>query len=281
MHGGEVVYQPGEVLGPRILKDYELVTIIEGSVNYESGGECSPVKPGCFILGQPGFSETYHWDPQQHTRHAFFHFGIERVSADWPDPDHWPRVRNAANPLCTNLFRHILQHMYEHNDGSIVRPTPADCRLVEVLMDALFETPHAEITSFERERPEPVRRALMHIRRLAEEDPHHPLTLTELADQANITEKHLCRLFAKWVGHSPIQTYSLVKLEASLPLLTRTNLSIKEVAQRCGFENPLYFSRLFSRHFNDSPRGFRAQLQKGTVPPRKILPTDLTPRIRW
>ncbi len=281
LHGGEVVYQPGESLGPRNLIDFELVYIIEGTISYESDSESYTVAPGGFILGRPGFIETYRWDPQHHTRHAFFHFGIDSVPSDWPDPDRWPRVRNAANPLCANLFRHVLQHMYEHNDWPIVRPTPADCRLVEVLMDALLETPHTETVSFERERPEPVRRALVHIRRLAEEDPHYPLSLHELAEQANVTEKHLCRLFAKWVGHSPMQTYTLLKLESALPLLTRTNLSIKEVAQRSGFENPLYFSRMFSKTFSCSPSGFRTQLQKGLVRHKNVLPVDIFPRTRW
>lgn len=281
LHGGEVVYQPGESLGPRNLQDFELVYIIEGTVCYESDGTSYTVAPGGFILGQPGYTETYHWDPQNHTRHAFFHFSIDRYPADWPNPDHWPRIRNATNPLCTSLFRHILQHIYEHNDGPIARPSPADCRLVEVLIDAFIETPHTETASFERNRPEPVRRALMYIHQLAEEDPHHSLTLKELAGQANVTEKHLCRLFAKWMGHSPMQTHTLLKLESTLPLLTRTNLNVKEVAQRCGFENPLYFSRIFSKTYGCSPSTFRTQLKKGLIRPVNILPVDIFPRIRW
>jgi len=136
LHGGEVVYQPGDSLGPRVLYDFELVYIIEGTVIYESDGQSYTVEPGGFILGRPGFKETYHWDAKHRTRHAFFHFYIEGIPTDWPDSDDWSRVWSKPASLCTRLFRHILQHIYEHGGGPDVRPSLMDCRLVSVLLDA-------------------------------------------------------------------------------------------------------------------------------------------------
>jgi AraC family transcriptional regulator len=281
LHGGEVVYQPGDSLGPRELNDFELVYIIEGTVTYETDGESYTVEPGGFILGRPGTSETYRWDVEKCTRHAFFHFDIESMPSDWPDPAAWPRARNKAAPLCVRLLRHISQHLFEHGAGFNARPLAVDCRLMAVLLDALIEDPHAETGSFERDRPEPVRRALMHIRRITEEDPHYPLSLAELASEAHVTEKHLCRLFVKWVGHSPMQTYTLLRLESAMLLLARTNLSVQEVALRSGFKNALYFSRLFSKAYGLSPRAFRGELKAGSTRLRMLLPVDLVPRIRW
>ena len=223
----------------------------------------------------------YRWDPAHCTRHAYIHFNVERYPSDWPDPADWPRIRDRVTPLCLRLFRHILQHMYEHGAGNDVRPSPADCRLVAVLIDTLIEGQIDDMGSFERDRPEPVRRALMHIRRVAEEDPHYLLTLSDLAAEANVTGKHLCRLFAKWVGHSPMQTYTLLRLESAVALLARTNLIVKEIAQRSGFENALYFSHLFSKTYGQSPSAFRESLKAGAVRPRPLLPVDLLPRIRW
>jgi AraC family transcriptional regulator len=281
LHGGEVVYQPGDSLEPRVLRDYELVYIIEGTVVYEADGQSHAVEPGGFILGRPGTTETYRWDVSACTRHSFFHFYIECIPSDWPDPADWPRVRSKAAPLSITLLRRILRNMYESGALCNFSPSLADCRMVAVLLDALIEVPHAETGSFERERPEPVRRALLQLHRLTEENPHYPLTLNELASEAHVTEKHLCRLFAKWVGHSPMQTYTLLRLESAMLLLARTNLSVKEVAQRSGFENALYFSRLFSKAYGLSPRAFRGELKMGTAVPRSLLPVDLVPRIRW
>jgi len=281
LHGGEVVYQPGDRLGPRTLQDFELVYMIEGHAAYECDGTSYSVEPGMFILARPGFSEIYRWDTEHPTRHAYFHFGLHCIPADWPDPKGWPCVFNDPDPLCAGLFRHVLQHVYEHDDWPAVNPAPSDSRLVAALIGTLIEKPHIRSASFERERPEPVRRALMHIHRLAEKDPHTALTLAELAGQANVTEKHLCRLFAKWVGHSPMQTYTLLKLDFSLSLLARTNLDVKEISQRSGFADPLYFSRIFSRAYGRSPTALRSAIAKECFRPCNLLPVDLFPRIRW
>lgn len=282
LHGGEVVTRPGETLGPRTLMDYELVYIIEGQVVYLSDDVTYVVPPGGFIFGRPGFRETYRWDPQIPTRHAFFHFGINRYPSDWPDLPEWPRVRTSLNSVCASLFRHILQHIYRHTDWPDVRPGLSECRLVEVLIDALIENDRTENLSFDRERPEAVRRALVLMRKMVEEDPMCSLTLTDLAKQAGVTEKHLCRLFARSTGHSPVQTLTLLKLQSSRPLLMRTNLSIKEIAERCGFENPLYFSRCFSKTYSCSSSSYREQLRSGkTIALPNLLPVDLATRARW
>lgn len=281
LHGGEVVYQPGDSLGPRVLHDFEIVYIVEGEVVYESDGQRYEIGPGGFVLGRPGFREMYHWDPANRTRHTFMHFGIACCPGDWPDPEDWPRVQQRPASLCAPLFQRILQRIVEHGASLYTRPEPKDCRLVASLIDALLEPSFTEGFSLERDRPEPVRRALMHIRRVVEANPHHSLSLAELAAEAHVTEKYLCRLFAKWVGFPPVQTYTLLRLESAMLLLARTNLSVKEVAQRCGFDNALYFSRLFSRTCGLSPTAFRKELVQGRVGPRTFLPSDLFPRVHF
>ncbi len=282
LHGGEMIGPPGGVLGPRVLSDFELVYVIDGEITYSSGGTTYTVPSGGCILGRPGTHETYQWDPQIPTRHAYFHFGIECYPSDWPPPEEWPRICASLSSVCVNLFRHILQHIYEHDNWPMIRPEPTDCRLVEGLMDIFIEDKHTEMASFDRERPEPVQRALVLMRRVVEENPLHALSLAEVAAHAHVTEKHLCRLFTRSLGHSPMQTLTLLKLQSSRSLLMRTNLRIKEVAVRCGFENPFYFSRRFSQAFGCSPTAFRDQLCSGKpFPVKNALPLDLTPRARW
>ena len=54
-----------------------------------------------------------------------------------------------------------------------------------------------------------------------------------------------------------------------------------DIARRCGFDDPLYFSRCFSAAYGLSPRSMRERMQKGIPPPASPLPADLMPRLHW
>ena len=281
LYGGEVLYQQGEALEPRVLTDYELVYVITGNVSYTIDRKQHHVPPGAVILGRPGGNEHYRWDPARRTRHAFFHFGIEELPIDWPALDAWPRVREHPAPVVISLFRHVLRHVYEHSDWPAIAPSERDCLLVETLIDAFFETHVDEETSFERGRPEPVRRALKWMRQRIDDAPWQHFALDDIAAAAGCTPKHLCRVFRTSVGHSPARTGTLLRLQLAIALLARTNLSIKEIASRCGFENPLYFSRRFRQMFGLPPSAVRTNLARGIPPPAGPLPVDITPRLHW
>jgi AraC family transcriptional regulator len=279
IYGGEVVYQPGELLKPRLLSDYELVYIISGSAEYRVSERVWQVPSGSFVLGLPGSRESYIWDREQRTRHAFFHFGMKNMPPEWPKEPDWPRVCCKPPRFSVSLFEHLIQHIFRHSDWPAVSPSPKYGMMVELLLDSLICDETLCSDFMERSRPEPVRRALKWIRLEVEYAPNHKVTLADIAAAAGTNEKHLCRLFKEHVGHSPSQTWTLLRLQLGLALLSRSNLSVKEIAQRCGFEDALYFTRCFGRVFGKSPSAIRRDMEMKIPPPPPPLPPDLTPRM--
>jgi len=281
LYGGVVQYRPGETLGPRVLGDYELVLIIEGQVSYRLGQIEHRASPGTVILARPGFHEAYRWDPVGVTRHAYFHFDINQHAGDWPDPESWPFIRNRPAPVIGALFRHVIQLIYSHPTWPAVPPGPGECRVVETIVSLFLEEQLAENTQCEYSRPEPVHRTLRWMRQMIDDDPRRRLRLADLVRVACVTDKHLCRLYRKTLGWSPMQTYNLLRLQLSLVLLTRTNLTIKQIADRSGYDNQFYFSRCFTKTFGRSPNRVRHDLSLGVPPPPSPLPVDITPRVHW
>jgi AraC-like DNA-binding protein len=129
--------------------------------------------------------------------------------------------------------------------------------------------------------PEAVSHALNLMREQLDERPHQHLRLRDMARRSGVTEKHLCRVFSKALGHAPMKTFQLLKLQLALALLARSNLSVKGIADRCGFEDPLYFTRCFRRVYGAPPTEVRQSLMQGHRPPRSPLPAEVTPRIHW
>jgi AraC-like DNA-binding protein len=98
-----------------------------------------------------------------------------------------------------------------------------------------------------------VRKAVDHMHR----NPHVALTNADLAQIAGVTPGYLVRRFQAEVGQTPLKYHLSLKLVLAQRLLQTTSGAVKEIAARTGFEDPLYFSRVFSRAVGTSPRRFR------------------------
>ncbi len=87
------------------------------------------------------------------------------------------------------------------------------------------------------------------------------LTLEDLADQANLSIAHYSMLFKQKTGRSPLNYVIQLKIQNACRLLDHTHLNIKEIAIRIGYDDPYYFSRIFKKVMNLSPKDYRNNLK--------------------
>jgi AraC family carnitine catabolism transcriptional activator len=107
--------------------------------------------------------------------------------------------------------------------------------------------------------PEKLQEAIL----LMEQNLEEPLTVCEIARQANISQRHLVRLFKRYTQHSAVQYYRDIRLDRGRSLVTQTNMSVLEIAVACGFGSVSHFSRAYRARF-----GITAQKDRvlGRVP---------------
>jgi AraC-like DNA-binding protein len=72
----------------------------------------------------------------------------------------------------------------------------------------------------------------------------------------------LRKRFKRSTGVAPKEYFLLLKVNRAKELLLRPTLTIKEIAQRLGFTDQYYFSRLFKHRAGVSPVHYRQQLLK-------------------
>ena len=83
------------------------------------------------------------------------------------------------------------------------------------------------------------------------------ISIDEYALSQNITPCWLRRCFKKHTGVSPQQFINDIRLSYARELLLTTDLKISEISERCGYENPFYFSRIFAKNIGCSPIQFK------------------------
>ena len=82
------------------------------------------------------------------------------------------------------------------------------------------------------------------------------LTLKKLEETFSYSIKHLSRLFTTNLGIGFSKYLNDLRLSFAIKLLDDGEDLIKNVAYSCGFLDPLYFSRVFKKRFNLSPKEY-------------------------
>jgi transcriptional regulator GlxA family with amidase domain len=87
-------------------------------------------------------------------------------------------------------------------------------------------------------------------------DPAAPHAVTELAESAHLSTRHLTRLFRQELGTTPRSYIALVRFDTARALLD-AGYSISEAAQRSGFGNPEALRRSFVAHIGVPPSKYQ------------------------
>ncbi|MCF7915309.1 MAG: response regulator [Spirochaetaceae bacterium] len=84
----------------------------------------------------------------------------------------------------------------------------------------------------------------------------HPLQLSDVADQVEVSSAYLSNLFSRYLRKSFIDQLTQIRMEKAKRLLKEHTHSIKEISSLVGYQDPNYFSRLFKRLVGCSPTEF-------------------------
>ena len=88
------------------------------------------------------------------------------------------------------------------------------------------------------------------------------VTLRDLAGQQGMSISYYRRMFRQLLGGSPIDCLLDYRLLQAGKRLAESDVPIAQVAAECGFNDPNYFSRLFTRRKGMTPRRWRQSFRK-------------------
>ena len=91
---------------------------------------------------------------------------------------------------------------------------------------------------------------------IMEQEYQRDLSLEEMAERMKVTPEYLSALFMKELGIKYTTYRTQIRIEAAKELLQDGKLKIYEIAERCGFPDVKYFTKVFKKYTGSSPGEF-------------------------
>lgn len=79
--------------------------------------------------------------------------------------------------------------------------------------------------------------------------------VTELSDKIGLSRSQLHRKLSSLTGLSPNEVIRNMRLQKAKILIEQKTGTIAEIAYRCGFNSPAYFSKCFRDYYGITPAG--------------------------
>jgi len=83
------------------------------------------------------------------------------------------------------------------------------------------------------------------------------IQVKQIADYAHVSSRECYRAFRMELDSSPTEYLRQYRLKKAADLLAATDLKIEEIAIRCGYNQPGYFSTRFKDSYLCSPSEYR------------------------
>lgn len=257
---------------PRIITDYMLLYVQEGSFDLQVEGELYEVKQGQFIFVQPGI--VHQMESVSHLTLLSLHLELfpylveNRPEMIVPvdqgyNPDAvamQPNLKaytDIAIPYVLKLSRHewmleALQQAIAHwNRKNALDFLQAQVHATEMVLEIVKE--YTTCASSEHNRSTSLNWVPAYMQyRLSE-----PLTVEEMAHKALMSRSYFSLHFRAQFGMAPHQYLLKLRLDYATDLLRGTSLPLQDIADSCGFSSVHHFSKMYKLRFGYPPSQIR------------------------
>lgn len=237
----------------RVLQEYQINYITEGSGILETATDQFAVTPGSIIILRPGLWHRYR--PDASTGWNEHYLGFEgdfcaRLFQDGFFATSRPVLYIGFQENILQLFFEIIQSVKEEKTGHQQVSAATTILMLSKILSVLRNQEFAG-KSIERT----IQKACLYFR----ENLNKNVNIEQLAGELNVGYSYFRQMFRKYTGISPIQYHLSLRIQKAKDLLVSTDQSFKEIAIDLGFESYFYFSRIFKDKTGQSPMEFRKE----------------------
>ena len=240
---------------PRGRLDYQLLYIAAGKAHFHFDGKEQIVTAGHMVLYRPKEPQKYEYYGEDQTEVYWVHFtggNVKNILRSYGLTDD-KRVFYCGSGLdYQNLFRTMINElqMCKENYEEVLETY---LRLIFIMLKRYF----ANATKSDNARVvEEIDKATMYFNEHYSED----ISIDEYAQNNHVSVSWFIRNFKQCTGSTPMQYILSKRIYNAEILLHDPTYNVTEIAEIVGYDNPLYFSRIFKKVKGISPSEYRKNI---------------------
>ena len=243
---------------PKGRLDYQLLYIVSGKGHFYFHGEDRVVYAGRMVLIQPRQEQRYEYFGEDKPEVFWVHFtgsDVKNILRSYNIPMDDPIFYSGASSTYSYLFKEMIHELQTCKTG-YEDLLAMYLRQIFLLVQRTRQEERPTVSTYIQEEME-------FARRYFNEHYNEPISIQEYAESRNMSVCYFQRNFKQIVKHTPMQYLLTIRVNNAASLLETTDYSMAEIAAIVGYEDPLYFSRLFRKIKGVSPRDYRNLVKDG------------------
>ena len=234
-------------------RDYQILYVANGKTHFWFDGKEEIVRAGHMVLYKPEEIQKYVYYLEDNPEVFWIHFtgrDVKNILAYHGISLDEHVFYCGVLPDYKALFRKIIQELQLCRYG------------YEDYIASLFNDILLLVNRQQHEQKKTTGNVQEQIERAAayfNENYNTKISIDDYAESLHISTNWFIHNFKQYAGMSPAQYILSLRMVNAQSLLERTTYNIKEISEIVGYENPLYFSRVFKKEIGKSPAQYRKE----------------------
>lgn len=241
---------------PRGRLDFQLLYVASGKAHFYFRGVEEIVTAGHMVVYRPKEEQRYYYYGVDQTEVYWVHFtgnNVKNIMRQYGIMDSMHTIYTGTSLEYKRLFSQMIQEMQMHQTGyeeMLVLLLRQIFLMIQRQMGSRFR---AKNTYLENEIEAAVKYFHQHY--------NVAINIDEYAASRGMSTSWFIRSFKEFTGSTPMQYILSIRITTAQNLLDTTDYTVTEISNIIGYENPLYFSRLFRKQNGISPSEFRKNIR--------------------
>lgn len=221
-----------------VIPYYDFTFVLKGEVTYAVDGKKYVLRENDAIFIKPG-SARERFETESNVKYVSFNFTAH-------DDSHLPTPTHLVGVISHDIRK--LISVFSASHISNIYSTRG--KVINLLNYILLEI--NDILGFESNN-----KHIIEIIKYINEHISEPITLSTVSNKVNLSKEYTAHIFKEETGKTVTEYINERKLFIAKEMILGTAYPLEHICKRLGYDNYSYFSRVFKKQFDITPRDMR------------------------